>query len=103
MRRPVLTLSQILAWIDAFHKRTGRWPHSDSGRISATIGETWLAVDMALRKGWRGLPSGSSLARVLAEYRGVRNRKRLPRFTIKQILTWADAHHRRMGQWPTST
>ena len=25
-----------------------------------------------------------------------------PRLTIKQILAWADAHHKRTGCWPTS-
>ena len=27
----------------------------------------------------------------------------LPRLTAKQILAWADAHHRRTGTWPTSS
>jgi hypothetical protein len=102
MRRPVLYLSQILAWMDDFHERTGRWPRRDDGRIGATIGETWQAVNIALQKGWRGLPRGSSLAQLLAEYRGVRNPARLPHFTITQILRWADAHYRRTGQWPMS-
>lgn len=56
---------------------------------------------MALLKGLRGLPGGSSLARLLAEYRGKRNRARLPPYSRQQILAWADAHRQRTGNWPT--
>jgi len=63
--------------------------------------ETWNHVDVALRMGCRGFPGGSSLARLLARARGVRNRKGLPRLTVRQVLAWADAHHARTGEWPT--
>ena len=56
---------------------------------------------MALRDDYRGLPGGSSLAQLLAKYRHVRNRKRLPPFTVAQILLWADAFFARTGRWPT--
>src|SRR5262249_26817957 len=49
----------------------------------------------------RGLPAGSSLARLLAERRGVRNTHNLPPLTVEQILAWADAHHQRTSTWPT--
>src|SRR5436309_357023 len=52
------------------------------------------------RRGLRGLPGGSSLARLLAERRGVRNHLALPKMTIAGILAWADAHHARTGRWP---
>jgi hypothetical protein len=100
MYRPVLYHSQILRWVDEFHKRMRRWPRRDDGLIQGSLGETWTAIDQALTKGHRGLPGGSSLAQLLAERRGVRNRMRLPRFTIAQILDWADAHHQRTGRWP---
>ena len=38
-----------------------------------------------------GLDGGSSLPRLLAEYRGVRNHRDLSDLTIEQILAWADA------------
>lgn len=102
MPRTILYISHILAWADAHCKRTGSWPNLNSGPITGTLDETWRRVDSALRIGLRGLPGGSSLARLLAERRGVRNRSCLPYLTIKQILTWADAHRRRTGSWPTS-
>jgi hypothetical protein len=98
---PVLTLEQILSWADAHHERTGTWPKRTSGPIADASGETWAAVEAALEAGNRGLPGGSSLAQLLQERRGVRNRARLPRLTTKKILAWADAHHRRTGQWPS--
>jgi len=97
---PRLTVKKILAWADAHHRRTGRWPTCESGAIAGSNGETWSAVNAALSLGHRGLPEGSSLARLLAEKCGVRNRACLPRLTVKNILGWADAHHRRTGRWP---
>jgi hypothetical protein len=99
--RPNLSLGQILAWADAHHQRTGSWPSRHSGHIAEAPEETWQAVAMALHKGSRGLPGGSSLARLLAAERGVRNRLDLPRYTSRKILVWADRHFRRTGQWPT--
>jgi len=100
---PPLTIPQILAWADAFHQRTRKWPQVRSGVIEGSSGETWERIQRALYEGDRGLPGGSSLARLLAQERGVRNRAPLPPLTIKQILRWAEAHHRRKGKWPSVT
>ena len=98
-----LTIAQILAWADGHHARTGRWPTVGDGPVEGTPGEAWNKIDGALMKGYRGLPGSSSLARLLAQERGVRNSALpRPRLTILQILTWADAHHARTGRWPTS-
>jgi hypothetical protein len=99
-RLPPLTPDQILTWADAHQQRTGSWPTAASGRIPDVGGETWAAVNVALRIGMRGLPGGSSLARLLAQHRGIRNRKQLPPLAEEQILAWADAHHQRTGRWP---
>ncbi len=96
-----LTEEQIIAWGDAHHDKTGEWPKSDSGSISDDPCETWKSVDGALRQGSRGLPGGSSLPRLLAERRGVRNHYDLPDLTEEQILAWADAQHERTGAGPS--
>ena len=98
--RTRLTTKQILAWADTHHKRTGRWPANRSGRAREAPDMSWAVIDDALRNGRRGLPGGSSLAQLLAKHGRKRNQGALPRLTIKQILEWADAHHRRTGQWP---
>jgi hypothetical protein len=54
-----------------------------------------------LRTGFRGLPGGSSLARLLAEHRAVRNKSCLPELTEEVIVAWAAAPHERTGQWPS--
>jgi hypothetical protein len=69
---------QILAWADAHRERTGRWPSRASGVVAAAPGETWVAIDQALRRGDRGLPGGDSLARLLARRRGHRPGERRP-------------------------
>jgi len=96
-----LSVRKILSWVDAHHRRMGAWPVQDMSPIAEAPGETWRGIDAALRQGQRGLPGGSSLPRLLAERRGVRNRTRPPALTLKQILKWADAHQRRTGRWPS--
>ena len=98
---PPLSVESILAWADAYRQRTGGWPTSHSGPIPEAPGETWLAVDAALSRRGRGLPGGSSLARLLLEYRGVRNFMYLPPLSVESILAWVDAHHDLTGKWPT--
>ena len=100
---PTFHIKQILSWADDHRERTGAWPTSESGPIADAPGETWRAVDGGLRVGVRGLAPGSSLAQLLAKHRGQRNLQGLPPFTVRQILAWADAHHKRTGTWPTNT
>lgn len=98
--RPTLTEDQILVWADAHHDLKGRWPRKDSGLVPGSWTQRWSGVDSALQKGLRGLRGGSSLARLLAARRGVRNKKGLPYFTIPRIVQWADAYHATHGEWP---
>jgi hypothetical protein len=97
---PPYTVAQVLEWADAHYRRTGRRPNEDSGPVEDAPGETWKAIEAALRQGARGFPGGSSIARLLAKRRGVRNVQNLPRLTIAQILAWADAHYKRTRYWP---
>jgi len=97
---PPLTEEQILAWADAYHLQTREWPMRATIIILGSGRENWLAIDSALRHGYRGLPGGSSLGKLLAERRGVRNPSNLPLLTEEQILAWADSHHDRTGSWP---
>ena len=99
---PKLTVQQILDWADGFFRRHREWPHSNSGPIDEAIGETWCAIDNALNQGRRGLPGNSSLARVLAQCRGVFRASQEPTLTLEQILAWADAWHERVGDWPSN-
>jgi hypothetical protein len=99
-QRTELTVEQILTWADAYHERTGHWPTKTSGPITETLQETWCGIDLALRRGGRGLPPGPTLAQLLSERRGVRNHLALAPLAVPQILTWADAHHQRTGRWP---
>jgi len=98
---PQLAVAQILAWADAHHSRTGAWPNVSSGEVYEDPNERWRGLDMDLRRGYRGLEGGVSLAQLLARERGVRNPRDLPDFTVARVLAWADAHHARTGDWPT--
>ena len=67
----------------------------------AGLDEPWKKIDHALREGPRGLPGGTTLARLLLEHRGARAPHRPPDLSIDQILAWADDHRAATGQWPT--
>jgi len=97
--KPLLSIDQILSWADAYKAASGDWPRITSGKVTDTD-ETWLGIDTTLRAGRRGLPGGSSLAKILAEHRSVRNIMDLPPLTIRQILTWVDAYKTATGDWP---
>jgi hypothetical protein len=96
---PDLTVEAILAGADEHRERTGDWPKSDSGPLDDS-GATWKGVDVALVQGLRGLPGGSSLAKLLTEHRGVRHHLHLPDLTEEQIRAWIGAHRNRTGRWP---
>jgi hypothetical protein len=100
-RRSKLTISNILAWADAFHARTGRWPTSRCGPVAEAAGETWGGIHSALGLGYRGLAGRYSLARLLADERGMNCAAHRRPLSITQILQWADAHRARMGRWPS--
>jgi hypothetical protein len=100
MRKPIFTKSQILAWADEHHTRTGSWPTLESGEIPGTDGETWYRVDYALRHGLRGMRGGSSLAKLIASHHGLDYRTGLRPLTKKEIIKWARAHRHRTGRYP---
>ena len=97
-----LTVTEILAWCDSFHARRGRWPQQSDGQI-AEADLTWCALSLSLKRGYRGLPGGQTLAVLLRDRRGVRHRIYPPGLTIAQILQWADDHHAQTGDWPRGT
>jgi hypothetical protein len=94
------TIEGILSWADAHRARTGDWPKVATGAIPESPGDTWEKVHSSLRKGDRGLPGGSTLAKLLAGMRGRRHPHYRPDLTVLQILEWADAFHARTGGRP---
>jgi len=101
MKRPDITFDDILTWADAFRAQFGRWPRRDDGPVAGVPDLTWCAIDQALKKGRRGLPPGSSLAKLLLECRSRRHGLYPPTLAIDQILVWVDAHYAEFGEWPT--
>jgi hypothetical protein len=96
-----LTHKIILKWADLHYARTGKWPVTLSGPVQGQPGENWAAVDMAMRNGRRGLSQRLSLSQLLTLERAeLYDPYRVP-LSIRQVLAWAQAHHRRTGRWPT--
>jgi DNA-binding XRE family transcriptional regulator len=70
-----LTVEQILSWADAYRDRTGQWPRHTSGPVPGAPGETWGAIEFALRNGRRGLEGNMSLYRLLKDHRQITGRR----------------------------
>ena len=98
---PRLQCKQILAWVDAFHRREGTWPNQNSGPIPerrARTGERWMkpfALDRA------GFESGLA-SPVLSPRNAAFATGRICRGSLmRRIWSWAKKHHQRTGRWPT--
>ena len=97
---PPLRVREILKWADAYYVCHGSWPIARSGPIPDSGGESWKRVHNALYVGGRGFPGGSSLPKLLSEWRGTRCSQNLPDLTVEQILQWADRYFAARGRWP---
>lgn len=96
---PLLSISRILEWADAYHAEKKEWPTRLSGDIPNTA-DTWLSIDSALRKAGRGLRGKSSLPRLLASKRGVKPRLNAQHLSLDQVVALALKWHQRTGKWP---
>jgi len=65
-----LTIEEILAWLEADHRATGKWPTREGG-ARAPNGLSWASIDFYLWHGLRGLPGGFTLARLVRFHRNV--------------------------------
>jgi hypothetical protein len=63
-------------------------------------GENWAKINYATTFGRRGLPAGMSLASLLNKHRGQRAKRGASLLNVEQILTWAESHRQRTGDWP---
>ena len=100
LRRPALTIDQILAWADAHHKRTGKWPGVLSGRIHDAKDETWQGVDFRPAHGDPRLAARIVATQTVGEVPRAQFQSGRSSLTIPQILAWADEHHQRTDKWP---
>jgi hypothetical protein len=64
---PRLTIERILAWAEAHHRRTGKWP-TQSTPLHGVRGTKWSAVDVALARGYHGLPGGTTLRQLPVQH-----------------------------------
>ena len=96
-----LTVDWILARADDHKKLVGKWPKVQSGKILG-FEETWSSVNACLSEGLRGLPGGTTLAKLLKRERNVSYAQGKIKLSIDWILAHADEHRRKTGKWPTS-
>lgn len=99
--KPKLTEQKILSWCVEYHERTGKWPaKSNTNLVPGQPSETWRRLDEALENGSRGLPGGTSLAKLLDRHGKKSNKSNMPKLTEKKILSLCIRHHELTGEWP---
>jgi len=101
VRKRLLTLETILAWAETHRQAHGVWPAGSSGPVDGMPEENWKAIDADLYHGRRGLPGGTTLAKLLGRAINPAAKGARPKLTVDQILAWAEAHHAANGRWPT--
>lgn len=98
----LLTNEFIIERAKEFFESNGRPPKVRSGPvINGHEGDTWAGYDICLRDGLRGLPGGTSLAKLLTQQCGFVYRLNRPILTEDYILEMAELHKSRTGKWPT--
>jgi hypothetical protein len=63
-------------------------------------GETWIALDIALKRGTRGLPGGSSVAKLFEKYFGIRNKTNIPKISEQCIIDYMIVFKDKYGYFP---
>jgi hypothetical protein len=97
--RPEVTVERILAWADAYHAATGRWPSDASGPVEEGSRLSWQTINRSMCKGHHDLPVGTTLARLIVEHRGPAARNQAPPLTVDQIRAWMEDHRAATGEW----
>lgn len=95
-----LTIARIVRWARSHKRQTGKWPTAESGPIPKTT-ETWSGINIASKKGNRGLSPRRSLAQLLADEVGVKYRLAPCDLTVARILEAADQYFQDTGRYPT--
>jgi hypothetical protein len=102
-RLRILALETVQAWAEAHRQVHGLWPSATSGPVAGAPGEDWATIDEALKYGRRGLPGGTTLARLFGPSLDPTLRRDRPKLSLDQVLAWGDAYHTANGRWPCRT
>jgi hypothetical protein len=107
LSRTPLTKDLIIDWVHQHISKYNKKPRMLSGKIEFASGPykgiTWSAVNSALWKGGRGLVGGSSLANLIAEEFGIKNKMNLPPLTEKIICDWVGKFIEKNKRKPTKS
>lgn len=107
MSRAPLSIELIIDWLRQYMNKYNKKPRMQSGIIEFAIGPyeniTWSAINAALWKGGRGLPGGSSLANLIEEQFGIRNKMNLPGLTEAIIHEWIEQFIKKYHRKPIAS
>lgn len=100
-----LAEDQIFCWAQSHFRRTGKWPQVADGPIPESSGANWDNINRALIHGFRGLPGGTCLKKLLVDRQVIGPESLALRsvLTPDQIWEWAQTFHEGHGNWPVVT
>jgi hypothetical protein len=98
-----LTETTILNWCDEYFSAHGKYPGQGSEALESMDSETFNNINAALTSGHRGLPGGSSLAKLLRKNRNYQDNYSRPKLTLPKIIDMMVDHYQTFAKWPVST
>jgi hypothetical protein len=91
----------MLGMAELHKSRTGKWPTQRSGSVfGGNSGDNWALYENLLREGGRGLPGGSSLARLICSKHPYIHSKNKPGLTEYFIVERASDFRNKHGYYP---
>ncbi|MGE3758979.1 MAG: hypothetical protein AB7H97_14555 [Pseudobdellovibrionaceae bacterium] len=107
-----LTEAQIVSWIIATTRKTGKipsdlskdiWAEKADGEYELVANETWSRINSALARKYRGLinEDGSAVALSLADLKQKHGLDEIP-LSEDQLLNWVEATEAQTGKFPTA-
>jgi len=81
----LLTIDKIINWVKIFKEKYGEYPYVDEKRIIIEQGNfSWKILNKSLKRGYRSLPGGYSLSRLICDNFNEKPRTRQSKFKISE-------------------
>jgi len=104
-----LSEEKIIGWMKLHYEKEGDWPHQTSPRVwdrnagewTEVKGETWQAINLALRAAGRGLLKKSSLAQLRTAHGLTDPPKDHNPLSEEKIVKWIELYREKEANWPS--
>lgn len=98
---PDLCEESILSLAELYKEKHSKWPGQKSGPVEGGYpGDTWAVYELHLRDGGRGLPGGSSVAKLISSKHEHAHAKNRPELTYDFIIARASEYFDANSKYP---